>query len=182
MPCEPDTSAPLAACRVHCNVEMGEPFANWVLEIDPGNAVGYVLLQTSMLLVASGTISSQTFNDRGWNRVWTKQPVVAPGLRWMICCSGRALNIIWSFLAENAHWNPAILRVKSFGYGAANNNIYKICLNLCVDHADFRLNLCSHLKSLSSNVWSLISNVLESWIAAMVQATTLHEPHQAGYP
>jgi hypothetical protein len=34
----------LAACRVHCNVEMGEPFANWVLEIDPGNAVGYVLL------------------------------------------------------------------------------------------------------------------------------------------
>ncbi len=47
MPCEPDTSAwstVLAACRVHCNVEMGEPFANWVLEIDPGNAVGYVLL------------------------------------------------------------------------------------------------------------------------------------------
>jgi hypothetical protein len=31
MPCEPDTSAwstVLAACRVHCNVEMGEPFAN----------------------------------------------------------------------------------------------------------------------------------------------------------
>jgi len=26
--------------------------------------------------------------------------------------SGRALHIIWSFLAENAHWNPAILRVK----------------------------------------------------------------------
>jgi hypothetical protein len=24
----------------------------------------------------------------------------------------RALHIIWSFLAENAHWNPAILRVK----------------------------------------------------------------------
>ncbi|CAK9200886.1 unnamed protein product [Sphagnum troendelagicum] len=37
--------------------------------------------QTSVLLLASGTISSQTFNDRGWNRVWAKQPVVAPGLR-----------------------------------------------------------------------------------------------------
>ncbi len=69
-----------------------------------------------------------------------------------------------------------------FGYGAANTNIYKICLSLCVDHAEIRLNLCSHLKLLSSNVWSLISNALESWMAAMVQATTLHEPHQAGYP
>jgi hypothetical protein len=74
----------LAACRVHCNVEMGEHIAKWVPEIDPGNAVGYVFYQTIMLLLASG-ISGQTFNDRGWKGVW-RSSQVAPELRWMMLC------------------------------------------------------------------------------------------------
>jgi hypothetical protein len=74
----------LAACRVHCNVEMGEHIAKWVLEIDPGNAVGYVFYQTILLLLASG-ISGQTFNDIGWKGVW-RSSQVAPELRWMMLC------------------------------------------------------------------------------------------------
>jgi hypothetical protein len=47
-----------------CNVVMGECIVKVVIELDPGNAAGYVLLQTfmmMMMLLASG-ISLQVFN------------------------------------------------------------------------------------------------------------------------
>jgi hypothetical protein len=46
MPCNPDMTAwgaSLVACRIHGNVEMGE-YATQILELDPENAAGYVLL------------------------------------------------------------------------------------------------------------------------------------------
>ncbi|CAM6033611.1 unnamed protein product [Sphagnum compactum] len=47
MPCEPQVAAWMAllgACRIHGNVEMAERIAKRILEIDPENAAGYVLL------------------------------------------------------------------------------------------------------------------------------------------
>jgi hypothetical protein len=84
MPCEPDTSAwstVLAACRVHCNVRWENLLQTEFLKSTLEMLWAMCCYQTSVLLLASGTISSQTFNDRGWNTVWAKQPVVAPGLR-----------------------------------------------------------------------------------------------------
>ncbi|KAH9551807.1 hypothetical protein CY35_09G032400 [Sphagnum magellanicum] len=47
MSCEPNVAvwkALLGACRIHGNVEMGEQIAKHVLELEPRNASGYVLL------------------------------------------------------------------------------------------------------------------------------------------
>ncbi len=83
MPCEPDTlawSTVLAACRVHCNVEMGEPFANWVLEIDPGNAVGYVLL--SNIYAAAGKWDNLKPNIQ-WQRLKQSVDKAASSCTWI---------------------------------------------------------------------------------------------------
>jgi pentatricopeptide repeat protein len=55
MPCEPSASvwkSLLGACRIHGNVEMAERIAKRVLEIDPGDAAGYVML--SNIYAAAG--------------------------------------------------------------------------------------------------------------------------------
>jgi pentatricopeptide repeat protein len=55
MPCEPNATvwmALLGACRIHGNLEMGECIARRVLELDPGNSAGYVLL--SNIYAAAG--------------------------------------------------------------------------------------------------------------------------------
>jgi hypothetical protein len=47
MSCEPDVAlwmTLLGASRVHRNVELGERIAKKVLELDPGNTSGYVVL------------------------------------------------------------------------------------------------------------------------------------------
>jgi pentatricopeptide repeat protein len=47
MSCEPDVAlwmTLLGASRVHRNVEVGERIAKKVLELDPGNTSGYVVL------------------------------------------------------------------------------------------------------------------------------------------
>ncbi|CAK9264941.1 unnamed protein product [Sphagnum jensenii] len=47
MPCKPNAAiwmALLGACRIHGNVEMGERMAKRVLELEPKNAAGFVLL------------------------------------------------------------------------------------------------------------------------------------------
>jgi len=52
---DPDAAvwmALLGACRVHSNVEMGEYIAKQLVELDPGNAAGYVLL--SNIYTAAG--------------------------------------------------------------------------------------------------------------------------------
>ncbi len=55
MPCEPNATvwmALLGACRIHGNLEMGECIARRVLESDPRNSAGYVLL--SNIYAAAG--------------------------------------------------------------------------------------------------------------------------------
>ncbi len=55
MPYEPNATvwmALLGACRIHGNLEMGECIARRVLEWDPGNSAGYVLL--SNIYAAAG--------------------------------------------------------------------------------------------------------------------------------
>ncbi len=55
MPCEPNATvwmALLGACRIRGNLEMGECIARRVLESDPGNSAGYVLL--SNIYAAAG--------------------------------------------------------------------------------------------------------------------------------
>jgi hypothetical protein len=50
MPSEPDVAAWMAllgACRIHGNVEMADCVAKQILEMEPENAVGYVLLSNS---------------------------------------------------------------------------------------------------------------------------------------
>jgi len=47
MPCKPDAAVwitLLGACRIHGNLEMGERVAKRVLELEPKNAAGYVML------------------------------------------------------------------------------------------------------------------------------------------
>jgi hypothetical protein len=73
-------STVLAACRVHCNVEMGEPFANWVLEIDPGNAVGYVLL--SNIYAAAGKWDNLKPNIQ-WQRLKQSVDKAASSCTWI---------------------------------------------------------------------------------------------------
>jgi pentatricopeptide repeat protein len=67
MLCEPTVAvweALLGACRIHGNVEMGECVGKQVLELEPENAAGYVMLsKTCMLLVATG-ISVRMLNGR----------------------------------------------------------------------------------------------------------------------
>ncbi|CAM6025997.1 unnamed protein product [Sphagnum balticum] len=55
MPCEPNVgvwNALLGACRIHGDVEMGERVVKRVLELDPADAAGYVLL--SNIYAAAG--------------------------------------------------------------------------------------------------------------------------------
>ncbi len=54
----------LGASRIHGNVEMGECVGKQVLELEPENAAGYVMLsKTCMLLLATG-ISVRMLNGR----------------------------------------------------------------------------------------------------------------------
>jgi pentatricopeptide repeat protein len=52
MPCKPNAAiwtALLGACRIHGNVEMGERMVKRVLELEPKNAAGFVLLSNLYL-------------------------------------------------------------------------------------------------------------------------------------
>ena len=58
MPMKPDPADPtvwvslLGACRIHTNIELGEPMAEHLFELDPKNVATYVLL--SNIYIASG--------------------------------------------------------------------------------------------------------------------------------
>jgi hypothetical protein len=57
MPCKPHSAAwkaLLGTCRIHGNAEMTERVAKQILEMEPHNATGYVLL--SNIYVAAGNM------------------------------------------------------------------------------------------------------------------------------
>ncbi|CAM6004365.1 unnamed protein product, partial [Sphagnum balticum] len=76
MPCKPNAAiwrALLGACRVHGNVEMGECMAKRVLELEPKNAAGFVLL--SNLYAATGNLElSESVERQRKERDAKKQP------------------------------------------------------------------------------------------------------------
>ncbi len=87
MPYKPQAAAWMAllgACRIHGNVEMAEHVTKWILEMEPENAAGYVLLSTSMLLLATG-ISVRMLNNRERKKM-QRNSQVAPGLKWIMRC------------------------------------------------------------------------------------------------
>ncbi len=49
----------LGACRVHGNVEMGEHFAKRVLQLEPENAAGYVLLSNTYDAAGNGHLCEE---------------------------------------------------------------------------------------------------------------------------
>ncbi|CAN5962314.1 unnamed protein product [Sphagnum jensenii] len=81
MPCKPNAAiwtALLSACRIHGNVEMGERMAKRVLELEPKNAAGFVLL--SNLYAATGNLEpSENVERQRKERDAKKQP----GRTWM---------------------------------------------------------------------------------------------------
>ncbi|CAM6054767.1 unnamed protein product [Sphagnum tenellum] len=67
MPCKPDVAvwmASLGACRIHGNVEMGERIAKHILEVDPGNAAGYVLLSNIYAAAGKWDLSEKVQSQR----------------------------------------------------------------------------------------------------------------------
>jgi pentatricopeptide repeat protein len=76
MPCKPDAAvwmALLGACRIHGNLEMGERVAKQVLELEPKNAAGYVML--SNLYAATGNLElSENVERQRKERDAKKQP------------------------------------------------------------------------------------------------------------
>jgi pentatricopeptide repeat protein len=76
MPCKPNAAiwrALLGACRIHGNVEMGERMAKRVLELEPKNAAGFVLL--SNLYAATGNLElSESVERQRKERDAKKQP------------------------------------------------------------------------------------------------------------
>ncbi|CAK9862764.1 unnamed protein product [Sphagnum jensenii] len=81
MHCEPNAPvwrALLGACRVHGNIEIGEHAAKKVIELDPGDAAGYVLLSNIYAAAGKWDLSSniqQQRLERGVNR--------QPGCTWI---------------------------------------------------------------------------------------------------
>jgi pentatricopeptide repeat protein len=76
MPCKPDVAvwmALLGACRIHGNMEMGERIAKHILEVDPGNAAGYVLLSNIYAAAGKWDLSEKVQSQRKERGV-KKQP------------------------------------------------------------------------------------------------------------
>ncbi|CAM6050493.1 unnamed protein product [Sphagnum compactum] len=76
MHCEPNAPvwrALLGACRVHGNIEMGEHAAKKVIELDPGDAAGYVLLSNIYAAAGKWDLSSNIQQQR-LERGVDKQP------------------------------------------------------------------------------------------------------------
>eukprot|EP01018_Ginkgo_biloba_P030279 Gb_21442 [translate_table: standard] len=82
MPLEPSASvwgALLGACRVHCNIELGECVSEWLFELEPENVGNYVLL--SNIYAAVGQWDGVTkvrmmMKERGLKKV--------PGCSWIV--------------------------------------------------------------------------------------------------
>ncbi|CAM6015544.1 unnamed protein product [Sphagnum balticum] len=76
MPCDPHVApwmALLGACRIHGNVEMGERVAKQILELDPENSAGYVLL-SNIYAAAGNKHLSENVEQQRKERGVKKQP------------------------------------------------------------------------------------------------------------
>eukprot|EP01018_Ginkgo_biloba_P030303 Gb_38441 [translate_table: standard] len=94
MPLEPDVNAwgaLFGACRIHCNIELGEYVLERILELNPNNAGSYILL--SNLYAAAGrwdgVVKARTMiKDRGLKK--------SPGSSWI-----EIKNSVHAFLGGN---------------------------------------------------------------------------------
>ncbi|CAK9217321.1 unnamed protein product [Sphagnum troendelagicum] len=103
MPCKPNAGvwrALLGACRIHGNVEMGERVAKQVLELEPKNAAGYVLL--SNLYTATGN------RDLSGNVEWQRKERSVkkhPGRTWI-----EVDNEVHTFVVDDQH-HPQMIEI-----------------------------------------------------------------------
>ncbi len=74
----------LSAWRINGNVQIAKHTAKQILEMEPENAGGYVLLQTSKLLIAT-CMSVRVLNSRERKKV-QRNSRVAPLLKWIMRC------------------------------------------------------------------------------------------------
>jgi pentatricopeptide repeat protein len=83
MSCKPNAAvwrALLSACRIHGNVEMGECVAKRVFELEPKNAVDYVLLSNLYAATGSNLELSENVERQRKERMQRNSQVV-PGLK-----------------------------------------------------------------------------------------------------
>ncbi|CAK9202979.1 unnamed protein product [Sphagnum troendelagicum] len=103
MPYKPQVAAwraLLGACRIHGNVEMGERVAKKVLELEPENAAGYVLL--SNLYTATGN------RDLSKNIEWQRKERSVkkhPGCTWI-----EVDNEVHTFVVDDQH-HPQMIEI-----------------------------------------------------------------------
>jgi hypothetical protein len=96
MPCKPNATvwtALLGTCRIHGNVEMGKHVTKQVLELEPENAAGYVLL-SNMYAVAGNWDLSEKVELQRKERDVKKQP----GPTWI-----EVNNEVCTFVVEQDH-------------------------------------------------------------------------------
>ncbi|CAM6033659.1 unnamed protein product [Sphagnum compactum] len=105
MPCKPDVAvwmALLGACRIHGNVEMGERIAKHILEVDPGNAAGYVLLSNIYAAAGKSDLSEKVQSQRKERGV-KKQP----GRTWI-----EVNNEVHTFVVDDQD-HPQIIEIRA---------------------------------------------------------------------
>ncbi|PKA55572.1 Pentatricopeptide repeat-containing protein [Apostasia shenzhenica] len=81
MPMKPDSvvwSAMLGACRKHGNPKLGKKAAQWLMELEPMNSVGYVML--SNIYCATRSYRDAAFVRKGMKVLGVKKE---PGLSWI---------------------------------------------------------------------------------------------------
>jgi pentatricopeptide repeat protein len=105
MPCKPNAAiwtALLGACRIHGNVEMGERVAKRVLELEPKNAAGYVLL--SNLYAATGNLElSESVERQRKERDVKKQP----GRTWI-----EVNDVVHTFVVDD-QIHPQVIKIRA---------------------------------------------------------------------
>ncbi|CAK9226167.1 unnamed protein product [Sphagnum troendelagicum] len=105
MPCEPNVgvwNALLGACRIHGDVEMGERVVKRVLELDPADAAGYVLLSNIYAAAGKWDLSAnvqQLRKERGVKK--------QPGCTWI-----EVNNKVHTFVVDDKH-HPQMVHIEA---------------------------------------------------------------------
>ncbi|CAM6044111.1 unnamed protein product [Sphagnum compactum] len=103
MPCKPNAGvwrALLGACRIHGNVEMGERVAKQVLELEPENAAGYVLLSNLYTATGNRDLSENVERQRKERSVKKH-----PGRTWI-----EVDNEVHTFVVDDQH-HPQMIEI-----------------------------------------------------------------------